>query len=65
MGDLPYWGLGVGLTIFRRNVSLLRKYTRSLRLSYIGWDGMDLIDLTQDRGRWTVLVNVVMNLRVP
>jgi hypothetical protein len=30
-----------------------------------GWDGMDLIDLAQDRDRWRVLVNTVMNLRVP
>jgi hypothetical protein len=31
----------------------------------IGWDGMDWIDLTQDRDQWTALVNTVMNLRVP
>jgi hypothetical protein len=29
------------------------------------WSGMDWIDLTQDRGQWSVLVNTVMNLRVP
>jgi hypothetical protein len=34
-------------------------------LREIGWDGMDWIDLVQDRGRWRVLVNTVMNLRVP
>jgi hypothetical protein len=27
--------------------------------------GMDWIDLAQDRDRWWVLVNVVMNLWVP
>jgi hypothetical protein len=27
--------------------------------------GMDWIDLAQDRDRWLVLVNAVMNLRVP
>jgi hypothetical protein len=27
--------------------------------------GMDWIELAQDRERWRVLVNVVMNLRVP
>ena len=27
--------------------------------------GMDWIDLAQDRNRWAVLVNAVMNLRVP
>jgi hypothetical protein len=31
----------------------------------IGWDGVDWIDLAQDRGQWRALVNTVMNLRVP
>jgi hypothetical protein len=30
----------------------------------IGWDGMDRIDMAQDRDQWRALVNVVMNLRV-
>jgi hypothetical protein len=30
------------------------------------WDGgMDWIDQAHDKDRWLVLVNVVMNLRVP
>jgi hypothetical protein len=34
-------------------------------LREIGWDGMDWIDLAQDRDQWTVFVNTVTNLRVP
>jgi hypothetical protein len=31
----------------------------------IGWDGMDWINLAEDRDQWRALVNTVMNLRVP
>jgi hypothetical protein len=34
-------------------------------LREIGWDGMDWIDLAQDRDQWRALVNTEMNLRVP
>jgi hypothetical protein len=34
-------------------------------LREIGWDGMDWIDLTQNRGQWRTLVSTVKNLRVP
>jgi hypothetical protein len=36
-----------------------------LRCGEIGWDGMDWINLAQDREQWRALVNTVMNLRVP
>jgi hypothetical protein len=31
----------------------------------IGFGGLDLIRLAQDRDRWRILVNTVMELRVP
>jgi hypothetical protein len=31
----------------------------------VGWDGIDWIDLAQDRDKWRALVNTVMNPRVP
>jgi hypothetical protein len=31
----------------------------------IGWDGMDWIDLAQDRDQWRALANTVMNLWLP
>jgi hypothetical protein len=31
----------------------------------IGWDGMNWIDMAQNRDQWRALVNTVMNLRVP
>jgi hypothetical protein len=34
-------------------------------LRVTGCDGMDWIDLTQDRDQWRALLNTVMNLRVP
>jgi hypothetical protein len=34
-------------------------------LKEIGWDGIDWIDLAQDRDQWRALMNAVMNLRVP
>jgi hypothetical protein len=34
-------------------------------LREIRWDGMDWIDLAEDRDQWRALVNTVMNLQVP
>jgi hypothetical protein len=45
------------------NVHLLITVTMDLR--EIGWDGVDWVDLAQDRDQWRALVNTVMNLRVP
>jgi hypothetical protein len=36
-----------------------------MNLRETGWDGMDWIDLAQDKDRWRALVKTVMNLGVP
>jgi hypothetical protein len=44
----------------RRLVDNIKMDLREIR-----WDGMDWIDLAQDRDQWRTLVNTVMNIRVP
>jgi hypothetical protein len=44
----------------RRWVDNIKIYLREIE-----WDGMDWIDLAQDRDQWRALVNTVMNLRFP
>jgi hypothetical protein len=34
-------------------------------LREVEWDGVDWIDVAQDRNQWRALVKTVMNLRVP
>jgi hypothetical protein len=34
-------------------------------LKELGWDGIDWIDVAQDRDQWRAIVNTVMNIRVP
>jgi hypothetical protein len=34
-------------------------------LGEIGWDGVEWIELVQEREQWRTLVNTVMNLRAP
>jgi hypothetical protein len=36
-----------------------------INLREIVWDGMDWLDLAQDRDQWRALVDTVVNLRVP
>jgi len=43
----------------RRWEDNIKKY-----LQEVGYEGMDFIDLAQDRDRWRAFVNVVMNLRL-
>jgi hypothetical protein len=45
----------------------IRRWVDNIKIDLreIEWDGMDWIDLAQDRDQWRALVNTVMNLRVP
>jgi hypothetical protein len=45
----------------------LRRWVDNIKMDLreIGFVGMDWIDLAQDRDQWRVLVNTVINLRVP
>jgi hypothetical protein len=44
-----------------------RKWVDNIKMDLgdIGWDGVNWVDLAQDRDHWRALVNTVMNLRVP
>jgi hypothetical protein len=44
-----------------------RRWVDNVRIDLreTGWDGMDWIDLAQDRDQWMALMNTIMNLRVP
>jgi len=41
------------------------EYNIKLGVQEVGCEGMDWIELAQERDRWRALVTVVMNLRVP
>jgi hypothetical protein len=34
-------------------------------LRELGWDGVEWMDIAQDRDQWRALVNTVLNLLVP
>jgi hypothetical protein len=40
------------------------KFNIKMDVREIEWDGMDWIELAQDRDRWRALVNTAMNLGV-
>jgi hypothetical protein len=44
-----------------------RKWEDNIKIDLreIGWDGMDWIDLAQDRDQWRILVKTVTKRRVP
>jgi hypothetical protein len=44
-----------------------RRWVENIRMNLqeVGWNDVDWTGLAQDRDRWRVLVNSVLNLRVP
>jgi hypothetical protein len=44
-----------------------RRWEKNIRmdLGEIEWEGVDWIDMAQDRDQWRTVVNTVMNLRIP
>jgi hypothetical protein len=58
----------VGKPEGRRPLGRLRRRWEDnikIDLREVGWEGIDWIDLAQDRDRCLALVNTVMNVRVP
>jgi hypothetical protein len=68
MRNVQVYRILVGKSEGRTPLGRLRPrwvYNIKIDLIELGWDGMDWIDLAQDRDRWRVPVNAVMNLQVP
>jgi hypothetical protein len=62
---IVYWG---GMPKTKRPLGRpRRKWVDNIKMDLreIGWDGIDWIDLAQNRDQCRALVNTVMNLRVP
>jgi hypothetical protein len=43
----------------------IRRWVDNIKMDLreIGWDGLDWIDMAQDRDQWRALVNTALNLR--
>jgi hypothetical protein len=54
----------VGKPERKRLLGRPRRRWVDMYLREIGWDGVDWIDLAQDRDPWRALVNTKINLRV-
>jgi hypothetical protein len=58
----------VGKSEGKRPLGSLRRrweYNIKMDLQKVGFEGMDWIELAQDKDRWWACVNAIMNLRVP
>jgi hypothetical protein len=61
---IGYWGKPEGRRPLGR---ARRRWADNIKIDLreIEWDGMDWVELAQDRDQWRALVNTAMNLRVP
>jgi hypothetical protein len=67
-GDKKAYRILVGKPEGKRPLRRLRRrWVNNIKMALreIGWDGMEWIDLAQDRGQWRARVDIVVNLRVP
>jgi hypothetical protein len=57
----------VGKPEGRRPLGRPRRWVDNIKIDLrdIGWDGINWIDLAQERDQWRALVNTVINLLVP
>jgi hypothetical protein len=65
MGETNAYRMLVGKPEGKRPLGRPRWTILKWILRETGWDGVDWIELAQDRDQWRALVNTVMNLRVP
>jgi hypothetical protein len=62
-GDLPVCSIVPQPTTLPRAP---RRWVDNIKMDLreIGWDGVNWIDMDQDRDQWSVLVNTVLNFRI-
>ncbi|PNF20437.1 hypothetical protein B7P43_G08118 [Cryptotermes secundus] len=68
MGETNAYRILVGKAEGKRPLGeTRRRFVDNIKmdLRIMGWDGMDCIDMTQDRDQWRALVYTVMNLGFP
>jgi hypothetical protein len=51
--------------LVRGGVEIVTWFHKKMDLREMEWDGVDWIDVAQNRDQWRALVNTVLNIRVP